>query len=178
VDPLSTIMAALAKAGVPPAEAIALRGYLATSEDPLLRALRAEQEKVLAGVPTNAEKEKAETILAALKELGSPDDAARIYLSARFDLYVDFNWSDDLIVAWPPGGGDPDREDFSTTVWLRPRPDKPYVVVTRTPLEPDQRFVRGQLLEDFMAKPEAQTVWDEQTYSPTAGKKSNFYCTA
>ena len=51
------------------------------------------------------------------------------------------------------------------------------MVVRRARLAPEEDFVRGKLVEDFMADPESQTVWDEQTYAPAAAKRSTLFCT-
>lgn len=180
MDPLNRFVTAMTDPAARPREAVVLRGYLGTSEDAqvrdLLKKLRAlEDDGTAAGEARRVAKEVREALEPAF---GTPDDPARIYLSADFDRYVDFDWMNDLIFVVPDDGQGQKTEDFTTTVWLRVRSDDPYVVVSRTALASDERFVRGRLLEDFMEGPEAKSVWDEQSYAPTRGKISKLYCVA
>lgn len=158
-----------------PREAVVLRGYLATPE--FIVVLEKLGRKDIPGADPAA---RAAVLAAARTAFGR--NVQRIYLSARFDRWVDFATSD-LIQKVPPDGlGNATLEDFSTTVWLKiPRhraSREPYRLVTSTVLAADEGFVRGKLVDDFMDDPASQVVWDEQGYVSAARRPSNIYCTA
>ena len=185
----STVLIALQLAGVAPDKAIALRGYLrpmSRTIDDLLKATPVPANWTLtdgggatktidellraastpAGWTLTDAAGNAETI-GNLLNAGFPT-RRRIYLSARFDHYVDFDDSD-KVVELPP-----DPADDSVTIWLKPGT---YVVVSEMPLAADTHFVRGQLVDDFMAQPEAQIAWDEQNFA-TGKARSGTKCYA
>lgn len=106
----------------------------------------------------------------AAAEAGSP---RRIYLSARLNQWIEFH-RDDLLHSVDP----PDNDD-TTIIWLNAEPTvgRVYQLVTVTPLDSETGFVRGQLLDDFLSEPEAQSAWDEQAAGSTRAR-STFHCAA
>ena len=114
--------------------------------------------------------------------LRAPDgaDPLRIYLSAQFDRWVEFIPADLIRRDAADNAVGNQRDDWSTTVWLRVprmRPNaEPYKLVTRTDLVTDDGYVRGKLVDDFLDDPASQVVWDEQGY--VTAKPSKIYCTA
>ena len=169
---LNAFVTKLTGGGGKPLPALVLRGYLSTPE--IIKTLD-DMRNVAQGAVVGADVNR---VLDAIRATLGPDPA-RLYLSAKMDCYVDFDWVDDLIHSVPPTGtGVGSVEDSSTTVWLRRRPaDRPYVLVETASLDPAQGFVRGKLVDDFMADSEAQFVWDTQGYAPNTGKTSRMYCT-
>ena len=158
-----------------PREAVVLRGYLATPE------FVAILEKLGGKSFPKVNSAARDAILAAVRAAFGTD-TQRIYLSAKFDRWVDFADADVIQVVPPDGLGNDPLEDFSATVWLRVPRLRPgleqYKVVTRTPLAPDDGFVRGKLVDDFMDDPASQVVWEEQGYVTARPRPSTIYCTA
>lgn len=158
-----------------PREAVVLRGYLATPE------FVAILEKLGKKSFPKVNSATRDVILAAVRAAFGAN-VQRIYLSAKFDRWVDFADADVIQFVPPDGLGNDPLEDFSTTVLLRVPRLRPgmeqYKVVTRTTLAPDDGFVRGKLVDDFMDDPASQVVWDEQGYVSAARRPSNIYCTA
>jgi hypothetical protein len=98
------------------------------------------------------------------------DKPRRIYLSARFNQWVEFDAKDLLHEFDYPEGDD------TTVIWLRWR-RRPYRLHTISPLDAGAGFVRGQLLDDFLSQPEAESAWEEQVPGSTRAR-STFHCAA
>ena len=96
----------------------------------------------------------------------------RLYLSARRDVYVDFEAADALRIARyraTPGDG----LDEAVTLWLATTPSVTAIPSDVSPrryfisreLHAPTGFVSGELLEDFMESQESRTpAWPEQQY--------------
>lgn len=137
----------------PPSDAIVLRGYrMNCPAPPVLVKLEASPGKnATSGPPLPAG--TAKNVQDALNTVRM----RRLYLSARFDKYVDYSEDDELATMTPT------PDDGSVIVWLRST--GAYTLVTEVPLNPGAPFVRGQLIDDFLSQPDAQSVWSEQSYA-------------
>ena len=172
--PLNPLVTSLTGGGGEPVEAVVLQGYLSTPE--ILKIL----EDVAAEAKGSIDDGCVKQVLALVRARFGPDPS-RIYLSAKMDRWVDFDWEKDVIHVVPPDGRNLQTEDFSTTVWLKiPRDRDPklqYKLVTSVALTPEDGFVRGKLVEDFMSDSGARVAWDEQGYAPVTAARSKMYCT-
>jgi hypothetical protein len=166
--PTSALVDDVQREGIPP-DTIVVRGYLGTV-DPLDYANRllvaAAQPQML---PSNE----------LLNLLGGDQAPGRIYLSARLDRWIEIDDGFRCILRVFTEQSLDRLESY--VVWLRKRDGRGqrirYRVVTVEELDPDETFVAGRLVEDYMSRGEASNVvWDEQQYGPTTGKKTGQYC--
>lgn len=105
----------------------------------------------------------------------------RIYLSGRRDSWIEVpSW--ERHVVFERLERNTDRVE-AYTLWLRARepgggPLIHYRVVSIDTLSgPDDEFVAGRLIEDYMAQGGSNmVVWDEQQFGPTTGKPSTKHC--
>jgi hypothetical protein len=161
-----------------PPDAIVVRGYLGPPTGVLEHANAILAAYNLPGIDPAA--------IAGIDNLnaapGPPPDTApwRIYLTGRLDSWVEIpDWNTCVVHVRQ----DPNTDRVQAfTVWLRttnPETCCPirYRVVTIDELGPDDQFVAGRMVEDYMARTESRkVVWDEQEYGPTTGKRSTKYC--
>lgn len=137
-----------------PPDAIVIRGYRTDVTVPAAFATVLTTLSAATKID-DATKTKLETAIA-------PKGFKRLYLSAHFDRYVDYHTDDQLAEVYP------DPPDDTVIVWIRRRGKtnpNPLRLVTSVPLESAGGFIRGQFVEDFLAQPEAQSIWDEQNYA-------------
>lgn len=148
-------------------DAIVLRGYLV--EQPIPRILNETAREGQQPGPRlfatkgqnpgnlNPDPDIPALVAAAL----AADNRLRLYLSPRFDRYVDFAEADKITETSPT------PDDNSVIVWLKP--NREYWITTETRLDPSAGFLRGELLQDYLGQSDWNVAWDEQ--SPTGGRK-------
>lgn len=154
-------------------ETIVVRGYLGPPTDLLHQANEILNQNGMNPIPDN----DINAVEAGLNTAGP----WRIYLSARRDCWVEVpDWG--LHVAFSLPETNTDRIG-AFTVWLRVRdgaggPPIHYRVVTLDSLsDPEDQFVAGRLIEDYMTHGGSNNVvWDEQQFGPTTGKLSTKHC--
>ena len=99
----------------------------------------------------------------------------RLYLSARRDVYVDFEAADALRIArYRPDPQDALKE--AVTLWLTTTPVPKRYFISRE-LHAPTGFVSGELLEDFMESQDSRSpAWPEQQYgSPGLARSFAFH---
>ena len=161
-----------------PSDAVVVRGYLGRS-DAISKAVALIAPLVdgaqIDGNPVPADCANAvkDHLLASAGE--TPTELPwRIYLSPDLDCYIEFLETD--VIAHQLED-EADRED-SYTVWLKPRASSdPYRLVDMQPLTAANRYIRGDLVEDYMQQAgPGSGVWDEQDAYLRAGKPTYTNC--
>ncbi|MFN8108347.1 MAG: hypothetical protein U0Y82_00615 [Thermoleophilia bacterium] len=113
-----------------------------------------------------------------------PTNGRRIYLNVTLDTYVEFKTADVLHVQLDPVRPVPqkpeeDLYDVVATVFLKK--SGTYTRITTRDIDTDQQFVRGQLLEEYLASASTGVpVWPEQAYDggppKSSGTGANYHC--